>query len=88
MRDISDDAAGLIRSLVAASDLPATAGLRLGTDDERNSLAMGLEAEPQPGDVVLDHDGAALFVSPRADERSGGHTLQAQVTGRPAFYVD
>jgi Fe-S cluster assembly iron-binding protein IscA len=88
MVKISDDAAGLIRTLVADSDLPASAGLRLGTDDEKHSLAMHLAAQAQQDDEVLEHDGASLFVSPGAAPRLGAQTLHAQLEPRPAFYVD
>ena len=88
MVDLSDEAAGLIRSLVADSDLPECAGLRLGTDDEKHSLVMNLEAAPLPDDVVLEHEGAALFVSPVAASRVEDQTLHAQVAPRPAFFVD
>lgn len=88
MVQISDDAAALIRTLVADSELPHTAGLRLGTDDDNHSLAMALEAEPREDDVVLAHDGASLFVSPAADARVADATLQAQLEPRPAFFVD
>ena len=40
MVNLSNDAAGIIRGLVSDSDLPESAGLRLGTDDETHALAM------------------------------------------------
>ncbi len=88
MVDLSDEAAGLIRTLVADSDLPDSAGLRLGTDDHNHSLAMGLEAAPHADDVVLEHEGASLFVSPLAALRVEDQTLHAQAGPRPAFFVD
>lgn len=88
MVNISDDAAGLIRALVADSDLPASAGLRLGTDDGTHALAMRLAAEPREDDLVLEHQGASLFVSPNAAPRLAEQTLQAQREPRAAFFVD
>lgn len=88
MVDISNDAAGLIRSLVADSDLPESAGLRLGTDDATHALAMKLEAKPQQDDVVVEHGGAALYVSARAAARLEDQTLHAQLEPRAAFFVD
>lgn len=88
MIHISDEAADLIRSLVAESDLPDSAGLRLGTDDETHALAMDLTPAPRESDVVLLADGAVLFVSPNAAVRTGGQTLRAQVDGRPAFFLE
>jgi len=88
MVQLSNDAAELIRTLVADHDLPSSAGLRLGTDEENHSLAMHLEPGPQEFDVVLEQDGASLFVSPDAAPRLGDQTLHAQLTPRPAFFVD
>ena len=88
MISLSDEAAGLIRTLVAASDLPDSAGLRLATDDDRHSLAMHLAAAPKADDLVLEHHGACLFVSPLAASRVEHRTLHAQVAPRPAFFVD
>ena len=88
MVDLSDEAARLIRTLVADSPLPDSAGLRLSTDDNTHSLAMGLAAAPLADDVVLQHHGASLFVSPVAASRVEDQTLHAQVQPRPAFFVD
>jgi len=88
MVNISDDAAGLIRTLVAESHLSDSAGLRLGTDDDKHSLAMKLEAAPLADDLVLEHEGASLFVSPLAAPRVEDQTLYAQLEPRPAFFVD
>ena len=88
MVDLSDEAARLIRSLVADSALPDSAGLRLGTDDDKHSLAMGLEAAPHADDLVLEREGASLFVSRLAASRVEDQTLHAQLKPRPAFYVD
>lgn len=86
--NLSNDAAGLIRSLVSDSDLPESAGLRLGTDDDTHALAMNLVTEPGQDDLVVEHQAASLFVSPLAASRLQDQTLQAQVEPRPAFFVD
>lgn len=88
MVNISNDAAGLIKSLVSDSDLPESAGLRLGTDDNTHALAMNLETEPRKDDVVVKHKGAALYVSPLAGARLLDQTLRAQLAPRPAFFLD
>ena len=46
MVNLSNDAAGLIRNSVSDSDLPKSAWLRLGTDDDTHGLAMDLATEP------------------------------------------
>ena len=88
MVELSADAAELIRTLVADTDLPQSAGLRMGTDDQTQALAMNLEPEPHEADVVVEHDGASLFISPGAASRLDDQTLHAQLDPRPAFYVD
>jgi Fe-S cluster assembly iron-binding protein IscA len=88
MINLSNNAAELIRSLVSDSDLPESAGLRLGTDDESHALAMNLEAVPREDDLVVEHEGAAVWVSPRAAARLQDQTLHAQLEPRPAFFVD
>lgn len=87
MLTLSDEAAVLIQSLLADSDLPDTAGLRLCTDPEKNSLAMSLASRPRERDVVVAHRGVSLFVSPAAARRLRGQTLHAQVDERRAFFV-
>ena len=88
MVELSDDAAELIRTLIADTDLPQSAGLRLGTDDDTYALAMNLEAEPREHDLVLEHEGVSLFVSPNAAPRLAEQTLHAQLEPMPAFFVD
>jgi hypothetical protein len=78
----------LIRSLLAERDLPDTAGLRLGTDDDTHALAMDLIPAAREDDVVLLEEGVSVFLSPFAAVRTEGQTLHAQVDGRPAFYLD
>ncbi|MDT7571811.1 MAG: hypothetical protein QOE05_1985 [Actinomycetota bacterium] len=85
---LSTDAAVLIRTLLDDADLPDTAGLRLGTDDETHALAMSLAVQPEENDLVLAYAGACVFVSPMAAKRVRGQTLRAQVEGRRAFFVD
>lgn len=88
MVNLSNDAAALIRSLVSDSNLPESAGLRLGTEDDTHALAMNLAAEPGQDDLVVEHQAAALFLSPRAASRLQDQTLQAQIEPRAAFFVD
>ena len=87
MLTLSHEAAALIRSLVDDADLPDSAGLRVSTDPERQSLAMSLAARPEDRDVVVSRAGAALFVCPTAADRLRGRTLDAQLEDRPAFWV-
>lgn len=87
MITMTTEAATLITSLVSDSDLPPSAGLRLGTDPFLGSLAMSLTPEPRPSDVVIDRDGALLFLAPTVAARLTDQTLRAQLEDRPAFYL-
>ena len=87
MITMSHDAATLIRTLVSDSDLPATGGLRLGADPFLGSLAMSLSTEASTSDVVVDQDGALLFLAPIVAARLTDQTLRAQLEDRPAFYL-
>lgn len=87
MVELSNDAARLVRKLVTGSALPATAGLHVGTKDDSRTLAMSLQAEPRGDDLILERDGAAVWVSPKAAERLEDHTLEAALEPRPAFFI-
>jgi iron-sulfur cluster assembly protein len=87
MITMTEEAASLIVSLVNDTDLPNSAGLRLGTDPFRGSLAMSLSRIPNPDDIVVDHDGAQLFLSPTVADMLTNQTLRAQLMERPAFYL-
>jgi hypothetical protein len=84
---LSDEAAQLIRTLLAKTELPATAGLRLCSDPELGSLQMSLSPYPLVSDSVVAHGGASLFVSEAVAVRLADQRLHAQVEDRPAFFV-
>lgn len=88
MLHLSDEAAVLIRHLLADADLPDTAGLKVGTDPDSHCLAISLAPAPDAQDVVVAHEGASLFVTPDAMPRVHDQTLHAQLEERPAFFMD
>ena len=83
---LSTDAARLIRQLLEASDLSG-GGLRIGTCDVRRSLVMELTSGARAGDLTVQQDAAALFLSPLAAARLDNAVLQADMAGRRAFYL-
>ena len=87
MITMTDEAASLIVDLVNKSDLPSSAGLRLSTDPFLGSLAMSLSPRAQIHDLVIDQDGALLFLDPPVADRLAEQTLRAQLLERPAFYL-
>lgn len=88
MLNLSDEATSMIRDLIATTDLPAGAGLRIAQRDDHPALAMTLADAAKPGDAVLRERNIAVFVGPIAAVRLDGQTLDARTneTGS-AFYV-
>lgn len=84
---LSEEAAKLIRTLIACSPSPVEA-LRLGTDDQSHCLRMELVDAPHDNDFILRQNGATLYVSPRAADRLTHKRLHASPQGPPAFYID
>lgn len=87
MFGFTDDAAVLIRALIAGAELGADSGLRMSIDPRRRSLMMGLAARPGSTDRVVIHHDVRVFVDPAASGRLHSRTLDAQVTGPPAFFL-
>ena len=85
---LSDDAAGLIRTLTRASKASAGTGLRITVDGRYNSLSMALASEAQPDDAVVLNRDTLVFLSPRATRRLSGRTLRASASSdRSSFFV-
>lgn len=87
MITVTDEAATLIISLVNDSHLPPSGGLRLGTDPFFGFLAMSLRPKPETDDVIVQHQGALLFLAPAVAATLTEQILQAQLQDRPAFYL-
>jgi Fe-S cluster assembly iron-binding protein IscA len=85
---LSDDAAGLIRSLASKARAVTGSGLRISVDRRHDSLSMELVPTATYGDVVVLNGGASLFVSPAASRRLSGRTLRASTPPeRSAFFL-
>jgi Fe-S cluster assembly iron-binding protein IscA len=88
MLTLSDDAAGLIRSLALQARASTGSGLRISVDERHDSLSMELASEAVRGDVVVLNRGSLLFLSPAASSRLSDRTLSASTAPeRPAFFV-
>jgi hypothetical protein len=88
MLALSDEAAGLIRSLARKSGASTGSGLRITVDRRHDSLSMALATGPVRGDAVVLNRETRMFVSAAASHRLSGRTLRAS-TGpdRSAFFL-
>jgi len=81
MLTVAPSAAQAIQDLVSSQGLPDAAGLRLDRAEGQNSSGAGYElslaAQPDPADLVIDQDGAHVFLSPDAADALEGSTLEA-----------
>ena len=88
MLTVTEQAASMIRELVEQADLPQGAGLRIAQRDDHTALGMTLTDEPGYHDMVLIEHDVAVFLGPRAAQRVGGQTLDANTTDTSAaFYL-
>lgn len=84
MLTVTENAAIVIRDLLAKADLPPSAGIRLAQREDHTALAITLTAEPGADDLVLETSGAPVFVGPVAAQRTAGPVLDASDT---AFFL-
>lgn len=85
---LTDDAATMIVDLVQQRQLPDGAGLRIAPRPDHPALAMSLVEHAAPWDVVVQADGARLFLAPDADRRLSGAVLDARRNrSGAAFFV-
>lgn len=68
MLAITETAAQAINTLVASSDLPEGAGLRIASqaDEQSEGLALSVAPAPADDDTVLQGGGANVFLEPTA----------------------
>ena len=81
MLTLTDNAADIVKKIadsVPESDQP---GLRISEAEPgaEGSLALTPVAAPEPGDEVVDNDGARVFLDTAAAELLGDKVLDAQV---------
>lgn len=66
---LTPKAADQVRKLLAEHKLSAEHGLRIGVKGggcSGLSYVLGFDAEPKPGDVVLEKEGVKIFVDPKS----------------------
>ena len=83
---ITGEAAEAIRTILDAHGLPEGSGVRIATkpgDDgaEGPNLALTAETDPVEGDVVIEEDGAVVFLEGAASAYLSGKVLHAEAVG-------
>jgi iron-sulfur cluster assembly protein len=89
MLAISDNAAEAIRGLVAAPEVPDSAGLRITAPlTEESSFELSVAATPAEDDELVQERGAQVFLEPSAAALLEDKRLDAQVeAGRVTFAI-
>jgi iron-sulfur cluster assembly protein len=76
---LTNHAQDAVRTLTADPQAPESAGLRIASSNE--GLELMVVAEPQPGDALIDDQGARVFVEAQAAALLTEQTLDAEVEG-------
>jgi iron-sulfur cluster assembly protein len=87
---LTDQAANAIRSLTQQPEMPPGAGLRIAAEPGGSDrLAIRVEAGPDPGDDVVESQGATLFLDSAASAVLDDKALDAHADeqGRVSFTV-
>jgi iron-sulfur cluster assembly protein len=87
--DLTPNATNVIKDLTTHPDIPRGSGLRIApAPDGSGELQLSLQAEPVPGDHVIDNEGARVFLEPATANLLADQTLDAQVSdGGAGFYL-
>ncbi|WP_107771485.1 Fe-S cluster assembly protein HesB [Nocardioides sediminis] len=90
MFTLTRQARSVVRRVTSHPVLSARSGLRIASaGPEAAPMQVAAVRGPQPGDAVVEHDGARVFLGPRALERLQGRTVDAVTdqAGRVQFVL-
>lgn len=80
---LTNDAVAAIRTLTTEEDLPAQTGLRIAATTERDgsaSLALAVSPGPEPGDQLVESEGARVYLDSGAAAVLDDKALDAEMT--------
>ncbi len=80
----------VVRRVTAHKKAGRRSGLRIAARARRSqTLGVGTVSQPEPGDRVVERDGARLYLDSEAEPRVEGHLLDAETddSGRIHFVV-
>jgi iron-sulfur cluster assembly protein len=85
---ISPAASEAIKGLVAASDLPESAGIRISNRPEGpGTFELTLAPEPGEADEVVEQQGATVFLEDQVAQLLDDKTLDAQTQGEQVAFT-
>lgn len=90
MFTMTSSARSVVCRVTAHPRLSASSGLRIAsTGTEGVPMQVRASAGPEPSDIVVESDGARLFLGPKAAKRLRGRVLDAvtERTGRVQFVL-
>jgi iron-sulfur cluster assembly protein len=80
MLTLTETATTVVKGIVERDPAVADGGLRIGTmPGTEKELQVAVVAEPQPGDSLIENNGARVFISDAASAVLENKTLDAQV---------
>lgn len=78
MLTLTENATLIVKELTTAPDVPETAGLRISSAAEEG-FAVTATPQPEPGDQIVEQDGATVYLDPPAAEQLDTMVLDAGV---------
>lgn len=84
---MTDNAQTLVRDLAEKAEVGESGGVRIAPAAAAGQLELSIAPEPQPGDAVVDGDGARVFVEEQTATLLADATLDAQGGEQPGFVL-
>ena len=80
MLDLTENATSVIRSIADRPELPDDAGLRVASGaGDSGQLSVAATGAPEQGDLIVEKEGARVFLDPQAAVILDDKVLDAQV---------
>jgi len=80
MLTLTETATTVVKQIVAGTPDAENGGLRIGkASPEERDFAVSIVAVPEPGDSLVESDGAKVFLEPSTSQILEDKTLDAQV---------
>lgn len=76
---LTDTASTVIRAISAQSDSPDSGGVRISAAAGASDFTLAVVPDAQPSDIVIENDGARIFLDTTAAEALGDAILDAKV---------